>query len=234
MTKHVEFLEHFIAKHTCSVITTKPLQAKVMSSVEESSLVKTKHIPFLGSTREPSPEPRTPKEQVIHRSEFPIEFRDYGNTLKYHGHEKLTLPSKEDSPRVNPSREWLMEVKRSSKAIQILSPSTAMPYSLRGTNMKALHNPIVGTSIMSEFLAKNLLGNIPLVPTNKLFKSLLGLFLEYCGIARGVPIEIDKIEVFIDIHIFAILEFDLLIGFPFEKLIQEKTSQGNLSEEFGR
>ena len=99
------------------LMRTRTLQAKVMSSVEESSLVKTKHIPFLGSTREPSPEPRTPKEQVIHRSEFPIEFRDYGNTLKYHGHEKLTLPSKEDSPRVNPSKEWLMEVKRSSKVI---------------------------------------------------------------------------------------------------------------------
>ena len=88
-----------------------------MSSVEESSLVESKLIPFLGSTHEPTTEPRTPKERVIHPLEFPIEFRDYGNTLKYHGHEKLTLPSKEDSPRVNPSKEWLMEVKCSSEAI---------------------------------------------------------------------------------------------------------------------
>jgi hypothetical protein len=47
-----------------------------------------------------------------------------------------------------------MEVKRSSEAIQILSPSMAMPCSLRGTNIEALHNPIVKTSIMLKFQAK--------------------------------------------------------------------------------
>jgi hypothetical protein len=44
---------------------------------------------------------------------------------------------------VKPSKEWLIEVKCSSEAIQILSPSTALPCSLRGTNIEALHNPIV-------------------------------------------------------------------------------------------
>jgi len=39
-----------------------------------------------------------------------------------------------------------------------------------------------------------------------------------------MPIEINKIEDFIDFHIFAILEFDLLIGYPLEKLFQEKPS----------
>jgi hypothetical protein len=48
MTKQVEFLERFIAKHSSFVMRTKPLLAKVMSSVEESSSVETKHIPFLG------------------------------------------------------------------------------------------------------------------------------------------------------------------------------------------
>ena len=88
-----------------------------------------------------------------------------------------------------------MEVKRSAKAIQILSPSMTMPYSLRGINIEALHNPTIGTSIMSEFLAKNLLGNMPLIPTNKLFKSLLGLFFGCYRIARAVPVIIDKIEI---------------------------------------
>ena len=134
--------------------------------------------------------------------------------MKYHGHKKFTLPSKEDSPMVNPSKEWLMEVKHSSEAIQILSPSTAMPCSLRGTNIEALHNPTVGTSIMSEFLAKNLLGNMPLVSTNKLFKSPLRLFFKCCGIARYMPIIIDKTEVLIDFYIYAILEFDIPIGHP--------------------
>ena len=57
ITKQVEFLENFIDRHTSSVIRTKPLQTKVMSSVEESSSVKAKHKPSLGSTHEPSLEP---------------------------------------------------------------------------------------------------------------------------------------------------------------------------------
>jgi hypothetical protein len=65
-------------------------------------------------THEPSPEPRTPKERVFHPSEYPIEFKDYGNTSKISRHEKHT---KKVSPRVEPSKEWLMEVKHSSEAI---------------------------------------------------------------------------------------------------------------------
>ena len=108
----------------------------------------------LDSTNKPSPKPRTPKERVIYPSEFPIKFEDFGNTSKYCGHEKLTRPSEEVSPKIEPSKEWLLEVKHSSEAIQILSPSTTIPCSLRGTNIEALYNPTVGTSIMSEFLAK--------------------------------------------------------------------------------
>ena len=86
---------------------------------------------------------------------------------------------------------------------------------------------------MSEFLAKNLLDNMPLVLTNKLFKSPLGLFFECCGITRAVPVIIDKIVVFLDFHMYAILEFDILIGYPLENLIQEKPSHGSLDEKFG-
>jgi hypothetical protein len=56
-----------------------------------------------------------------------------------------------------------MEVKCFSKAIWILSPSTTMPCSLRGTVVEALHNPTVEANIMFEFLAETLLGKIPLV-----------------------------------------------------------------------
>jgi hypothetical protein len=122
-------------------------------------------------------------------------------------------------------------VKLSSEAIQILSPSMTMPCSLRGTNLEALHNATVRTSIMSEFLAKNLLGNMPLVPTNKLSTSPSGLIFECCGIARAVPIKIVENEVHIDFHIFAILEFELFIGHPLDKLFQEKPSRGSLNEK---
>ena len=82
-----------------------------------------------------------------------------------------------------------------------------IPCSLRGTSIQALHNPTVRTSTTSKFLAKNLLGNMPLVPTNKLFKSPLELFFECCGIARAVLVIINENEDHIDLHIFAILEF---------------------------
>ena len=123
--------------------------------------------------------------------------------------------------------------KHSSEAIQILSPSKTMPCSLRGTNIEALHNPIVGTSIMSEFLAKKLLGNMPLILTNKLFKSPSGLIFECSGIVRTVLIEIDGTVVHLDFHIYAILDFDLLIGYPLEKPFQEKSYHGSLDEKLG-
>jgi len=114
VTKQVEFLKHFIAKHASSIMRTKPLQANVMSIVEESSLVESKLIPSLGSSYEPPPEPRTPKETILHPLELLIRFEDHGNTSKISRHEKHT---KEVSPRAEPSKEWLMEVKHSSQAI---------------------------------------------------------------------------------------------------------------------
>jgi hypothetical protein len=126
-----------------------------------------------------------------------------------------------------------MEVKHSSEAIQILSPSLAMSCSLEGTPVEALHNPTIGTSIMSEFPVKNLLGNMPLISTNQLFKSPLGLFFKCCGIARDMPIIIDKTKVHLDFHIYAILEFDLLVGHPRGKLFPEKPFHGGLDEKLG-
>jgi hypothetical protein len=54
-----------------------------------------------------------------------------------------------------------------------------------------------------------------------------------CEIARDVPVIINKIKVFIDFHIYAILEFDILIGYPLKNLIQEKPSHGGLDEKLG-
>ena len=46
-------------------------------------------------------------------------------------------------------------------------------------------------------------------------------------------IKIEKTEVHLDFHIFAILDFELLIGYRSEILFQEKSSHGSLNEEFG-
>jgi hypothetical protein len=48
-----------------------------------------------------------------------------------------------------------------------------------------------------------------------------------------VPIKINETEVHLDFHIFAILDFEHLIGYPFEKLFQEKPTHGSLDEKLG-
>jgi hypothetical protein len=48
-----------------------------------------------------------------------------------------------------------------------------------------------------------------------------------------VPIIIDEIEVHLDFHIYAILEFDLLLGHPLENFILGKSYHGGLNENVG-
>jgi hypothetical protein len=155
-----------------------------MSSFEEPSSAKSLCSPSLDLTVEPSPEPRTLKEAMLHPLEFPIKFKDYGRISNLPWYEENTFLSKEVSPNTEPSKEWLMKVKHSSKAIQILSPSMIMSCSLRETYMEAIHNLIVGSNIMSQFLVETLLGNILLVLTDKLFKSPSGLIFQCCGLLR--------------------------------------------------
>lgn len=230
-TEQRKILDHILEKHASPVVKPKPLQDKGMSSFEEPSSAESLSSPSLDSSDEPSPEPRTPEERILHPSEFPIKFEDYCNTSNLSWHRNRT--TNKVLPRVKPSKEWLLEVTRSSEAIQILSPSMTIPCSLKGTFVEALHNHTVETNIMSQFLAETLLGNIPLVSTNKLFKSPSGLIFECCGIARAVPLKIEEREVCLDFHIYAILDFELLIGYPLKKLFKETSSHGSLDEELG-
>jgi hypothetical protein len=46
-----------------------------------------------------------------------------------------------------------------------------------------------------------------------------------------VPVTIDKIEVKLDFHIYPIIDFELLIGYPLENHLQEKSSQGSLNHD---
>ena len=85
---------------------------------------------------------------------------------------------------------------------------------------------------MLEFLVEALLGRSPLVLTNKLFRSPSGLIFECCGIARAMPTKINETVVRLDFHIYAILEFELLIGHPLDNLFQEKPSHGALMKNW--
>ena len=96
---------------------------------------------------------------------------------------------------------------------------------------KERQHPTVEACIMFEFLKDTFIGSMPLDPTDRLFRSPSGLFFECRGIARAVPVKIDKIEVCLDFHIYSIVDFDLLLGSPLENLLQEKSSQGSLSYE---
>jgi hypothetical protein len=49
-----------------------------------------------------------------------------------------------------------------------------------------------------------------------------------------VLVIINENEVCLDLCIFAIIEFELLIGHPLDNVFQEKPSQGSLDEKFGK
>jgi len=82
----------------------------------------------------------------------------------------------------------------SSEAIQILSPSKIKLCSLRETIIEALHNSIIEVNIILETHAETLLSNMSLDPIGKLFTSPPGLIFACCGIARAMPIEINKMR----------------------------------------
>jgi len=50
----------------------------------------------------------------------------------------------------------------------------------------------------------------------------------------GSAVKIDKIEFKLDFHIYPILDFELLIGYPLERILQEKSLQGSLNHDFGK
>ena len=86
---------------------------------------------------------------------------------------------------------------------------------------------------MSWHLAHSFLGNVSLKPSGKLLESCpFGHILECRWVASAVPITIDKIEVNLDFHIFDVLDFDLLIGYPPDNL--HHTPLGSLFEKLGK
>jgi hypothetical protein len=73
-----------------------------MSSFEEPSSAESLPSPSLDLTIEPSPEPRTPKEGMLHPLEFLIKFEDYGRISNLPWYEENTFLSKEVSPNAEP------------------------------------------------------------------------------------------------------------------------------------
>jgi hypothetical protein len=102
---------------------------------------------------------------------------------------------------------------------------------MRGNVVEALRDPTAEACIISEYLVNTFMGNKLLTLIDKYLRSPSGLFFECRGIARDVPITIGKIEVLLDFHIYNIIDFDLLLGYPLEKLHRKNVSRGSLDEK---
>jgi hypothetical protein len=119
------------------------------------------------------------------------------------------------------SHEWLEESELSSEVIRLDSPSSSIQCQINLEPLEALYNHVVGVNIMSTSFAQDLLSYMPLTPTTKLLKSPSGYILPSLGILYVLPIEVDGILVRMSFYIYDIIEFDLLIGQPIQRLLLE-------------
>ena len=106
---------------------------------------------------------------------------------------------------------------------------------MKNVALDFLYNPTVDVSIMSNSLAYALFdGDEPLTPTDKLLKIPSGEVIKSHGIARMVPITINEITILLNFYIFEIRDFDLLIGHPLKKLLEESQYSGSLDVDLGK
>ena len=86
---------------------------------------------------------------------------------------------------------------------------------------------------MYVYFAHDLLKHMPLARTTKLMKGLSRHILSSLGILYILPIHVNGTRVHLSFYIFDIMEFDLLIGQPIERLIQEG-QMGKLKISLGK
>ena len=113
------------------------------------------------------------------------------------------------------------------------SPSISIHCQINKAPFDALYNPVVGVNIMFASFTHNLLKHMPLTPTTKLLKGLLGHILPSLGIMYVLHIHVNRTRVHLSFYIFDVMEFDLLIGQPIGRLIQEGQT-GKLNIRLGK
>jgi hypothetical protein len=131
------------------------------------------------------------------------------------------------------SDEWLEESEFSPKIIHLDSASIVIRCQLDKAPFGTFYNPIVGINIMSALFAQDFLKNMPLAPTTNLLKSLLGRIVPSLGILCALSIFVNGTRVLLNFYIFDVVEFDVLIGQPIERLIQEGQT-GKLNIKLGK
>ena len=74
---------------------------------------------------------------------------------------------------------------------------------------------------------------IPLIPTNKLLKNCSGHIIPSLGVLSALPIVINDFHILLNFYIFDVWDFDVMIGVPIIKLLQEGRN-GKLNIKFGK
>jgi hypothetical protein len=110
--------------------------------------------------------------------------------------------------------------------IRLDSPSTTIYCQINKDSFNALYNLVVGVNILSSIFSNDLLKDMPLAPTTKLLKSLSGHIVPSLRILCALPILVNGTKMHLNFYIFDVMEFDLLIGQPIERLIH-KEKRGN-------
>jgi hypothetical protein len=77
-------------------------------------------------------------------------------------------------------------------------------------------------------------GNEPLAPTNRFFTNKPWQILKGHGILHNTTIHHDNTKIVLDFHVFNIQDFDILIGYPLEKLLVDPPKTGDLDVKLGR
>jgi len=98
---------------------------------------------------------------------------------------------------------------------------------------EGLYNPVVGVNIMSYTFAKEFLKDIQLIPTNKLLKSCSGHIIPSLGVLSAHAIVINDFHILLIFYIFNVWDFNVMIGVPIIKLLQEGRN-GKLNVKFGK
>ena len=87
---------------------------------------------------------------------------------------------------------------------------------------------------MSLSFARAILDKVPLIPTTRTLRHKEIVNLECEGVAANVTIYYADVGAHLNFYIFDIQDFDLLIGYPIEKLFVDTSLSGTLDVKLGR
>ena len=104
--------------------------------------------------------------------------------------------------------EWSREMELSPDVFRIDSPPSTIPCTIRGIPVDILYSPTIGANIISSECAFQLLGDEPLVQTDKTFQTSSRKILEGIGILQNVTVKHKNIDVILDFHVFDVQNFN--------------------------